>query len=338
MATIIRLNFSAYLPPDYPATEQQTLAAFGKYLFWPAATAAKRAAAGADDLIVLTNSNTPSSLLEELPLPRIKLLIHPNSGYDNLAADFVRQANFDIILGHALRAPAVTEFILACVGQAYTPIPWRTAWDQQRSFPGRELIEAQHFLLSGFGHIGQRVAQILTGLGALVEVVDPFAQDRLTQAARHNPLLHPRAWPDINWGEISSIILAASLNPTSWHQINPEIVPKLGPRVTLINAARGPLIDPAALQLFLQGEQHHAFIDTWENEPRPLFDWHHPRLHASSHVAGVYPTLGKRMLDYTAQVISDFQKLDRANFQQKYQAECLQHRLRQDSQGQTYLI
>ena len=338
MATIIRLNFSAYLDPHYPHLEQTRLGQLGNYLYWPQARPGQKAAALADELIVLTNSNTSAQLLAEIPPDQIKLLIHPNSGYDNFAPEYVAQAKFPIILGHQLRALAVSEFILAAIFTAYTPLPWRQAWDPQRCFPGRQLIGAQHFLLSGFGHIGQRVAQHLTRLGATVEAFDPFADAALRAAAQTDPHLRPASWDQIPWQQLTGIILAASLNPTSWHQINSAVVGKLGPQVILINAARGPLVDPDALKLFLQGEQHQAFIDTWENEPHPNFDWRHPRLHASSHVAGVYPSLGQRMLDYMAQVITDEQQLAPDDFRQKYQAEWLNLRLRHNEQGAAYLI
>ncbi len=338
MATIIRLNFSAYLDPAYPALEQAKLGKLAPYLAWPSASTTEKAAALADTAIVLTNSNTSSALLGEIPQEKIKLLIHPNSGYDNFSPSYVASAKFPMVLGHQLRATAVTEFILACVFQAFTPLPWRTSWDPQRHFPGRNLIAEEHFLLVGFGHIGSQVAQHLTALGAVIDVFDPWASEKANQAAALNPRLHPVAWEQIAWPHVTGLILAASLNPSSRHLIGPEVVGQLGSRAVLINAARGALIDPAALSLFLAGDQHYAYIDTWENEPHPAFDWHHPRLHASSHVAGVYPTLGDRMLDYLQQVITDEQQLAPTSFVQKYQAELLALRLRHDESGQAYFI
>jgi phosphoglycerate dehydrogenase-like enzyme len=291
-----------------------------------------------NQLIVLTNSNTPSALLRQIPLTHIKLLIHPNSGYDNFDPAYVQQAKFPIVLGHPLREAAVTEYILTSLMTASSPIPWRTAWDNTRQFSGRQLMDGQKILLSGFGHIGQRLAPILGGLGAQLFICDPFQTAPLQKALEDGLKAQALAWADVPWPELDSIILAASLNPTSRHQISREVVTQLKQKVILINSARGGLIDEAALALFLEGSGHQAFIDTWENEPHPSFNWQHPRLHASSHVAGVYPELGTRQLAYLRTCLIAWQRLPFAAFEVAYQRELLHHRLQTGPGGDAFLI
>jgi len=336
---VVRLNYSAYLPADYPAQEQAMAERQGlRYLVWPQDRAAGAAAIVGQDLIVLTNSNTPEDLLRQIPLAQIKLLIHPNSGYDNFSPAYVQAAHFPIVLGHQLRAQAVTEYIMAALLAGTSPLPQQTAWDPTRQFPGRHLIAGQHIFLSGFGHIGQKVAALLATFGAHLYIYDPFKTTQIQAAIARGLPAQVLAWEQIPWPKIDAIILACSLNPTSQHQLSAAIVGQLQNQVILINSARGGLVTEEALALFLAKAGRQAFIDTWEHEPHPSFDWHHPQLQASSHIAGVYPELGLHMISYIGRCLQAWQSLTVAQFQEEWRDELLNFRLITPADGDAFLI
>jgi D-3-phosphoglycerate dehydrogenase len=67
------------------------------------------------------------------------------------------------------------------------------------------------------------------------------------------------------------ISLNCDLNSTSYHLINPGMLSIVKPSVVIINTARGPIVDEAALiTALIAGKIGGAALDVFENEPLPL--------------------------------------------------------------------
>jgi D-3-phosphoglycerate dehydrogenase / 2-oxoglutarate reductase len=131
--------------------------------------------------------------------------------------------------------------------------------------PGRALHECKLGII-GVGTIGKVVARKarvfgMTVLGNdILEIDHVFIAETGIQMATLDTLLSAVDFVSIN----------CDLNPTSQHLINSRTLGLMGKNAVLINTARGPIVDEAALVAALQaGKIGGAALDVFEVEPLP---------------------------------------------------------------------
>lgn len=141
----------------------------------------------------------------------------------------------------------------------------------------------------GAGEVGGRLVQVLRGLGWKVLVCDPPRQ--AAEGGDHVGLERILAECDV----ISlHTPLTRSGEQATWHLLDAQRLAQLRQGAWLINAARGPVIDNAALrELLLQREDVLAVLDVWEEEPLVDVDLADLCVIATPHIAG-YSLDGKQ--------------------------------------------
>jgi phosphoglycerate dehydrogenase-like enzyme len=120
--------------------------------------------------------------------------------------------------------------------------------------------------LLGLGRIGQATAARALGLGMKVVAYDPFP-----------PAAFLDQFPSIRMLELDDLLsqsdfvsLHLPMSPATKHLINDSSIAKMKRGAMLINTARGPLIDEAALVRALEsGQIRAAGLDVFEVEPLP---------------------------------------------------------------------
>jgi D-3-phosphoglycerate dehydrogenase len=137
------------------------------------------------------------------------------------------------------------------------------AWMIREGRPMGELA-GRTVLVIGYGRIGTRVARFCAAFGMRVMVCDPgFPVPRIA-ADGHIPVTDiAAALP-----EVDVLTLHCPLSDTTHHLINRELLGLMKPTAWLINAARGPLVDEAALIAALSaGKLEAAGLDVQMREP-----------------------------------------------------------------------
>ncbi len=115
----------------------------------------------------------------------------------------------------------------------------------------------------GFGRIGRAVARRALGFDMRVLAFDPFARqaiedDEQAQWADLDPLLR----------ESDFVSVHTLLSENTRHRIGARELQLMKPTAYLINTARGPIVDEAALVRALREKQiAGAGLDVYENEP-----------------------------------------------------------------------
>jgi D-3-phosphoglycerate dehydrogenase len=118
--------------------------------------------------------------------------------------------------------------------------------------------------LAGFGDIGRNVARRLLASEMRVIAYDPFFQPAPGLEGVENA-----AWPQ-RLEEADFVVFTCALTPQNHHMLGAEELARLKPGVRVVNVARGPLIDEAALAAALaEGRIHSAALDVFEVEPLP---------------------------------------------------------------------
>lgn len=119
--------------------------------------------------------------------------------------------------------------------------------------------------LAGFGDIGRNTARRLLASEMRVIAYDPFFKPAPGLEAVENAV-----WPD-RIEEADFLVFTCALTPENRHMLGTATLEKVKPGVRVVNVARGPLIDEAALAAALaDGRVRSAALDVFEVEPLPM--------------------------------------------------------------------
>lgn len=270
------------------------------------------------DTVLITNTHTRLRDLDQKILSSVRLIIHPNSGYDHWSTEADLWANIPVVIGHQIRAQAVAEYTLGCLMSAVLKLPEHRTWDTQRNW-NRKLLRDMNIAVIGYGHIGSIVSQTLKALGSKVLVIDPYKEKV--------PHEHYEHWRKAPLEKADAILMCCGLNESSTHMISEDFLKLCAPDVIIVNGARGKIIESQSLRTFLKTHpQAQAFLDVFEEEPFGG-DWEREeRVWKTSHIAGVYSELDQAIIDFGAQVLGDFVTASAQEFAEKYKDELLQNK------------
>ncbi len=200
--------------------------------------------------------------------PRLKVISKWGTGIDSI--DQAACARLGIKIGNTPNAftlpvaDSVMGYILAFARRQ----PWMDAAmkrGQWQKIPGRSLSECTLGVI-GVGNCGKAVLRRAAAFGMelLGNDIRPIEPDFIAEHRIEMTTL------DDLLARADFVSLNADLNPTSRHIINARTLAKMKPGAVLINTARGPLVDEAALIHALQnGQIAGAALDVFEVEPLP---------------------------------------------------------------------
>ena len=142
-------------------------------------------------------------------------------------------------------------------------------------------VMGTHWLIIGFGSIGQAVAQRARGFGARITGV------RRQQGA--HPMADAIAPMDAVAGllpEADVVVLSTPLSKETANMVDAKFLGAMKAGSVLVNVGRGGLVDEAALLAALDaGTPEHAVLDVFHAEPLPADSpfWDHPRVALTPH-------------------------------------------------------
>lgn len=221
--------------------------------------------AGIRALLTAPSVGASRALLEKLP--DLELISVSGAGLDRIDGETVAGRGITVEGSGAYLAEEVADTALLLMMAAVRNLlhadrhvrsgAWSTGvLPLTRSSHGRRVG------IVGFGSIGQAVARRLHTMGSEVRYCSRRPVAGRSEA--HVPDLAELA----HWAEI--LVLALPGGPSTEGIVDAEIIDALGPQGTLVNVARGSVVDEEALIVALQeGRLGQAGLDVFLNEPRP---------------------------------------------------------------------
>jgi phosphoglycerate dehydrogenase-like enzyme len=150
----------------------------------------------------------------------------------------------------------------------------------------------------GLGNVGRALVRRLAGWDCRLIGYDPYVKSPDADAQGVTPVDLDTL---LRTADVVSV--QATLTAETRHMIGARELRLMRPDAYLINTARGPLVDEAALRRALDDEWiAGAAIDVWEEEPTPIDNplRRHPRVIATGHNVGHPRTLYDAMVSAAA--------------------------------------
>ena len=215
------------------------------------------------DIIMLANQPLSAEIINACP--KLKMLSVAFTGVDHVALDACRARNILVCnaAGYSTNAVAELTFGLAIsVIRNIVPCDARCRRAETKDgLVGFELF-GKTFGVVGTGAIGARVAKIAAAFGCKVLAYSRTAKQDLVDAGVQYVSL------DELLAQSDFVSLHVPLTDATRGLINAEAIAKMKQGAVLLNTARGPVVDSAALAAALNaGKLAGAGIDVFEGEP-----------------------------------------------------------------------
>ncbi|MDB4194751.1 phosphoglycerate dehydrogenase [Gammaproteobacteria bacterium] len=242
------------------------------------------------DKAIIGIEQMSSEVLKQLP--KLKVISKYGVGINNLDLASLKSKGVKLGFTPGVNKQSVAELALTLtllslrkIHRNHTEIVEGT-WSQEK---GAELFGKTIGLL-GFGNIGQKFASLLQSFNCRIIFFDEkiFSNQELLTISKELGLKSDAIQQDklgvvLNQADILSIHLP--LLPDTENMISSEELNLLKPSVSIINTARGGIVDETALHAFLSNNpDSFASFDVFSDEPaleNPLFEL--PNFFGTSH-------------------------------------------------------
>jgi phosphoglycerate dehydrogenase-like enzyme len=177
-------------------------------------------------------------------------------------------------------------------------------WDQAVIDPAVRSLHGSTVAIVGAGGIARSLIPRLTGCGAQV-----IAVNHSGRAVEGAVATLPSSRVDEVWSACDHVVLAAPATDETRHLINQRTLTALPSHAWVINVARGPLVDQAALyEALTTGQIAGAALDVTDPEPPDSDDplWQLPNVIITPHIANPSAGLTRTMAPWLAENLRRF--------------------------------
>ncbi len=246
--------------------------------------------------------------------PRLKVVSKWGTGIDSIDAAACARLGIKLCRTVDAFTQPVSDSVMGYILAFARRQPWMDRemklgkWEK---LLGRALRECTLGII-GVGHVGKTLTRRARAFGMnvlgndVIEIDPAFIAETGIRMTGLDSLLAEADFVSVN----------CDLNPTSRHLINARTLSRMRPTAVLINTARGPIVDEAALVAALQaGTIAGAALDTFATEPLPADHpfWEMKNVIVTPHISGMGDSAYERGMRIFEENLKRFLKGERRN-------------------------
>ena len=264
--------------------------------------------------VIITSYGCPPITDEVLAaMPRLRLIAHLAGSVKGFIDDVAWRRGITVVNAVAANAVPVAEFTVAAIlfgnkrvfqlNRAYQQTRAHNApWEEEAPQAGNYKKTVG---IVGASHVGRLVVEYLKAFDFSILVYDPYITPL---EARH------LGAQKVGLTELLSGSDVVSLHPPllaeTRHMIGGRELSLMRQHATLINTARGAIVDQDALEAELVQGRLFAVLDTTVPEPLPRDNvlYRLPNVYLTPHIAGSLGTETQRLTDYILDELERYQR------------------------------
>ncbi|HPB27424.1 MAG TPA: D-glycerate dehydrogenase [Acidobacteriota bacterium] len=236
---------------------------------WPDRAALAAALPGCRGLVCLLTDTIDAALIDAAP--DLQIIANVGVGFNNIDWAHARERGIAVTNTPGALTEATADLTLALLLAAARRVVEADRFVRDGRFAGWDLelllgleLNGATLGIVGLGRIGQAVARRARGFGMRIVYHNRSAVDPAVEAA-----LEARRLPLDELLRAADVVsLHCPLGPATRHLIDARALAAMKPGAILINTARGPVVDEAALVDALRaGRLRAAGLDVYEGEP-----------------------------------------------------------------------
>lgn len=253
--------------PMYPPTLAELEQAYEAHRLWSAPDKDALLASMADRITAVASSNSGGiDGATMAKLPKLRTIAHFGVGYDTVDVEAAKKSSIAVTNTPDVLTDEVADLAIGLMLAAVRRIPQGDRFVREGKWLKgpmalTESIQGKTVGIVGMGRIGRAIAKRAQAFGVKLAYQGPGRKSDLSWPYYADPLELAR--------NADILIVACPGGAATNNLVNRAVIEAIGPKGTLVNIARGTVVEEMALLEALQsGKLGTAGIDVFADEPR----------------------------------------------------------------------